>query len=64
MRCDVIAAGIIEAVQEVGLAVPLVVRLEGTNVELGKQMLDESGLDVISAADMKDGAEKIMALTS
>ncbi|HEX9645241.1 MAG TPA: ADP-forming succinate--CoA ligase subunit beta [Acidimicrobiia bacterium] len=64
MRCDVIAAGIIEAVQEVGLAVPLVVRLEGTNVDLGKQMLDESGLDVVSAADMKDGAEKIMALTS
>jgi succinyl-CoA synthetase beta subunit len=51
-------------VQEVGLAVPLVVRLEGTNVDLGKQMLDESGLDVVSAADMKDGAEKIMALTS
>ena len=49
--------------QEVGLEVPLVVRLEGTNVALGKQILDESGLDLVSAADMKDGAEKIMELT-
>ena len=63
MRCDVIANGVIEAVREVGLAVPLVVRLEGTNVELGKQILDESGLDVVSAADMKDGAEKILELS-
>ena len=63
MRCDVIAAGVIEAVEEVGLSVPLVVRLEGTNVELGKQMLDESGLDLVSAADMKDGAQKILELT-
>jgi succinyl-CoA synthetase beta subunit len=62
MRCDVIAAGVIEAVQEVGLEVPLVVRLEGTNVALGKQMLDESGLDLVSAADMKDGAQRILEL--
>jgi succinyl-CoA synthetase beta subunit len=62
MRCDVIAAGVIEAVEEVGLSVPLVVRLEGTNVELGKQMLDESGLALVSATDMKDGAEKILEL--
>jgi succinyl-CoA synthetase beta subunit len=63
MRCDVIAAGVIAAVEEVGLDVPLVVRLEGTNFELGKQMLDESGLDLVSASDMKDGAEKILELT-
>ncbi len=63
MRCDTIATGVIEAVQEVGLDVPLVVRLEGTNVELGKQILDESGLDLVSADDMKDGAQKIMELT-
>lgn len=63
MRCDTIAAGVIEAVREVGLEVPLVVRLEGTNVAIGKQMLDESGLDLVSATDMKDGAEKIMELT-
>ncbi len=63
MRCDVIAEGVIAAVEEVGLDVPLVVRLEGTNVELGKQILDESGLDVVSATDMKDGAEKILELT-
>ena len=63
MRCDTIAEGVITAVQEVGLEVPLVVRLEGTNVELGKQILDESGLNVVSAADMKDGAQRIVELT-
>jgi succinyl-CoA synthetase beta subunit len=64
MRCDTIAQGIVEAVREVGLEVPLVVRLEGTNVDLGKQILDESGLDLVSAADMKDGANKVLELTS
>jgi succinyl-CoA synthetase beta subunit len=63
MRCDIIANGVVAAVKEVGLEVPLVVRLEGTNVELGKQILDESGLDVVSAGDMKDGATKILELT-
>jgi succinyl-CoA synthetase beta subunit len=63
MRCDTIATGIVEAVQRVGLNVPLVVRLEGTNVELGKQILNESGLDVVAAEDMKDGAQKIVELT-
>ena len=62
MRCDTIANGVVEAVKQVGLAVPLVVRLEGTNVELGKRIIDESGLNVVSAADMKDGAQKIVAL--
>ena len=51
-----------EAVKQVGLEVPLVVRLEGTNVELGKQIIDESGLNVVSATDMKDGAQKIVEL--
>jgi succinyl-CoA synthetase beta subunit len=64
MRCDTIAEGIVDAVREVGLEVPLVVRLEGTNVELGKQILDESGLAVVSATDMKDGANKILELAS
>ena len=64
MQCDTIAAGVVDAVQEVGLEVPLVVRLEGTNVELGKQIIDESGLNVVSAADMKDGATKIVELAS
>ena len=63
MRCDIIAEGVIAAVEEVGLSVPLVVRLEGTNVELGKRMLDKSGLDLVSASDMKDGAKKILELT-
>ena len=60
MRCDIIAEGIIAAVKEVGLKVPLVVRLEGTNVDLGKEIIRNSGLDVIAADDLKDGAEKIV----
>ena len=58
MRCDVIAEGVVAAVKEVGLQVPLVVRLEGTNVEKGKGIINNSGLDVIAANDLKDGAEK------
>jgi succinyl-CoA synthetase beta subunit len=61
MRCDIIAEGVIAAVKEVGLSVPLVVRLEGTNVELGKKILADSGLNVIAANDLADGAEKIVA---
>src|SRR5450432_966364 len=60
MRCDIIAEGVVAAVREMGLTVPLVVRLEGTNVELGKQIINESGLNVISANDLADGAEKIV----
>ena len=60
MRCDIIAEGVIAAVKEVGLKVPLVVRLEGTNVELGKKIIAESGLNVIAANDLSDGAEKIV----
>ncbi len=60
MRCDVIAEGVVSAVKEVGLKVPLVVRLEGTNVEEGKRIINESGLDVIAADNLKDGAEKIV----
>jgi len=63
MKCDTIAQGVIDAVAEVGLSLPLVVRLEGTNVELGKQILDESGLNILSATDMKDGAQKILEAT-
>jgi succinyl-CoA synthetase beta subunit len=60
MRCDIIAEGVIAAVKEVGLKVPLVVRLEGTNVELGKKILSESGLNVIAADDLDDAAAKIV----
>ena len=60
MRCDVIAEGVVAAVKEVGLQVPLVVRLEGTNVEEGKRIINESDVDVIAADDLKDGAEKIV----
>jgi succinyl-CoA synthetase beta subunit len=61
MRCDVIAEGVIAAVKEVGLEVPLVVRLEGTRVKEGKEILNASGLDVISADDLDDAAQKIVA---
>ena len=61
MRCDVIAEGVVTAVKEVGLKVPLVVRLEGTNVEQGKAILAESGLDVQPADDLDDAAKKIVA---
>ncbi|WP_186388707.1 ADP-forming succinate--CoA ligase subunit beta [Stappia sp. TSB10P1A] len=60
MRCDVIAEGVLAAVKEVGLQVPLVVRLEGTNVELGKKIISESGLNVIAADDLDDAAQKIV----
>ena len=60
MRCDVIAEGVVAAVREVGLQVPLVVRLEGTNVEKGKQIINESGLNVIAADDLDDAAQKIV----
>jgi succinyl-CoA synthetase beta subunit len=61
MRCDIIANGILEAAKEVKLSIPLVVRLEGTNVELGKEILAKSVLDVISASDLADAAQKIVA---
>ena len=61
MRCDIIAEGVIAAVKEVGLQVPLVVRLEGTNVKEGKAILNSSGLDIISADDLDDAAQKIVA---
>ena len=60
MRCDVIAEGVVAAVKEVGLKVPLVVRLEGTNVEEGKEIINNSGLDVIAADNLSDAAEKIV----
>jgi succinyl-CoA synthetase beta subunit len=62
MRCDVIANGVVEAARQIGLSKPLVVRLEGTNVELGKKILNESGLNIVAADSMADGAQKIVAL--
>jgi succinyl-CoA synthetase beta subunit len=61
MKCDVIAEGVVAAVREVHLSVPLVVRLEGTNVELGKKILADSGLPIISGSDMADAAQKVVA---
>jgi succinyl-CoA synthetase beta subunit len=62
MKCDVIAEGVVEAAKQVGLSVPLVVRLEGTNVELGKKILAESTVEIIAAESMADGAQKIVSL--
>lgn len=62
MKCDVIASGVVEAAKQVGLDRPLVVRLEGTNVELGKKILEESGLEIIAADSMADAAQKIVSL--
>ncbi len=62
MKCDVIATGVVEAAKQVGLNVPLVVRLEGTNVELGKKILAESDINIIAAESMADGAQKIVSL--
>src|SRR5262249_46255630 len=60
MKCDIIAEGVVAAVNEVGLKIPLVVRLEGTNVELGKKIIRESGLNVVSADNLDDAAQKIV----
>ncbi len=65
MRCDIIAEGIVTAVKEVGMLIPVVVRLEGTNVELGKQMLRESGLNIISAENLTDAAKQaVLSVTN
>ena len=61
MKCDTIAEGVIAAAKEVKLSVPLVVRLEGTNVELGRKLLQESGLDLQTAKSLDEAAEKIVA---
>jgi len=61
VRCDLIATGIIQAVKEVGVKVPVVARLEGTNVEEGKRMLAESGLAIMSAENLGDAARKVVA---
>jgi succinyl-CoA synthetase beta subunit len=62
LRCDVLASGVVEAARKTGLSVPVVVRMEGTNVEEGRKILQESGLDLITAVDMKDAAEKVAGI--
>jgi len=62
VRCDMIASGIVKAARELGTKIPIVVRLEGTNVELGKEILKSSGLAFTPAAGMKEAAEKVVAL--
>jgi succinyl-CoA synthetase beta subunit len=64
MRCDVIATGVVEAARQIKLALPVVVRLEGTNVELGRKILEESGLNLVSATDMTDAARKVVQTAS
>jgi succinyl-CoA synthetase beta subunit len=62
MRCDIIAEGIVAAAKELEISVPLVVRLEGTNVDEGKKILDNSSIEIISANDLDDAAKKIVKL--
>ena len=64
MRCDIIANGIIAAIKEVGIKIPIVVRLEGTNVELGKEILNQSNLNIISAESLTDAATQSVHLAS
>ena len=63
MRCDVLAQGVVDAAKEINLSVPLVVRLAGTNVELGKKILKKSNLKIISANNLADAAKKIIEAT-
>ena len=63
MRCDVLAEGLVEAAKEINLSIPLVVRLAGTNVELGKKILKNSNLKIISANNLSDAAKKIVEAT-
>ena len=63
MRCDVLARGVVEAAKEINLSVPLVVRLAGTNVKLGKEILEKSNLKIISANNLSDAAKKIVEVT-
>jgi len=62
LRCDTLATGVVEAARKTGIKVPVVVRMEGTNVEAGRRILAESGLSLISAADLKDAARKVAAI--
>ena len=64
VRCDMVATGVVEAARKVGVTIPIVVRLEGTNVEKGREVLATSGLDIITAASMKDAAEKVVAASA
>jgi succinyl-CoA synthetase beta subunit len=63
LRCDILAQGVIAAVKDLGVRVPIVIRMEGTNVELGKQMLKDSGLNFATADDMNEAAKKVVAAT-
>ena len=60
MRCDILAQGVIDAAKEIKIKVPIVIRLAGTNFEQGKKILDNSGLEIISASDLSDAAQKIV----
>jgi succinyl-CoA synthetase beta subunit len=62
VRCDLIAEGVIGAAEELGLTVPVVVRIEGTNADVGRKLLAESGLDLIAATDLTDAAKKVVAV--
>jgi succinyl-CoA synthetase beta subunit len=64
VRCDMVAKGVVEAAKNLGVSIPIVARLEGTNVEEGRRVLDESGINIISAMGMQDAAQKAVAAAS
>jgi succinyl-CoA synthetase beta subunit len=64
LRCDVLAEGVVEAAKKIGINVPVVVRMEGTNVEEGRRILSESGLSLITAVDLKDAAKKVAEIVN
>jgi succinyl-CoA synthetase beta subunit len=64
LRCDVLAEGVVQAAKKTGINVPVVVRMEGTNVEAGRKILSESGLNLITAVDLKDAAQKVAELVA
>jgi succinyl-CoA synthetase beta subunit len=63
LRCDVLAEGVVQAAQKTGLEIPVVVRMEGTNVEAGRRILDDSGLNLITAVDLADAAQKVAEIS-
>jgi succinyl-CoA synthetase beta subunit len=62
LRCDVLAEGVVQAAKKVGIRVPVVIRMEGTNVDRGRQILEESGLNLVAAANLKDAAQKVASI--
>ena len=64
LRCDILAQGVVQAAEKIGVTIPIVIRMEGTNVEEGRKILAESGLNLVHAVDLKDAAEKVASMVN